>query len=299
MQYNTMYDVYQEICQKYPGAPVTYNSSYDCMSFMTEKYEVTALSNYSQPVLSIRNSAEHYQYNIGNFEDASKFFSDLVSGQISFSYDKFSRKKRLKIDGWSSSGSIVKSKVSGLLSLISGIGFQFTGGMITIAAIATAIEDYDPEILLMVPLALGSTAIGNFLVTNKDKVKFLDFLGYFAGTSVTTIPMALLITMLSEGDVPLAVALGLSAVSWAVGRIIRKAALKHVEQSDDVFLDGLPGPVNSNFTGNNTQNGNYNNYPQNADYSQNGGYGNPNIGYGSALQNENYGDYNGNNNGMM
>lgn len=245
MQYNTMYDVYQELSKRFPEAYLDYNSSYDSISYVTENYEITALSNYNQPVLSIRNSSEQYQYNVDSLEDASGFISELLSGVISFSYDEFSASKRLKIDGWTNSKRKKKEKFTGKIAMTIGLILIIFGAVFSVFNFSMLFDRSDTfwGTLCPMPVWLGLFVLGLYMVINCNKIRFLDMLGYFTGVAVTALPAAIIMAMLDSNDIPLPLGAGLSAFFWFIGRIVRKNCVKHIQESDDIFLDLIPGPV--------------------------------------------------------
>jgi hypothetical protein len=79
------------------------------------------------------------------------------------------------------------------------------------------------------------------------KVKLVDAFGYFAGVTVTTLPVALVIAGFSEGDIPGIVALILSAAFFGIGHIVRNSFVKRVKQKGkEILLKCLPGQGNQN-----------------------------------------------------
>lgn len=248
MQYNTMYDVYRELSARFPEAYLDYNSSYDSISYVTENYEITALSNYNQPFLSIRNTSEQYQYNLENLNDASGFISELLSGNIKFSYDQFSAVKRLKIDGWTNTRRKKKENTKGTFVMTAGVLLMILSAFISIFNVGLFITgggNFFDELCPM-PLWLGIFITGLFMVINCNKVRFLDIAGFCAGTSFTAFPIAVIMSMIGSGDLSIPAGVGISAFFWAIGAIVRKNCKKRIEESDDIYLDQLPGPVYEN-----------------------------------------------------
>lgn len=254
MHYNNMYEVYRELSAKHPEVTLDYDSSYDSINYVTENYEVTALSNYNQPFLSIKKPNEQYQYSTGNFEDTFKFISELISGNISMSYDEFSNAKRLKIDGWTNTQKLRKENFLGKIPLLIGIFLMLLGAVFSIVNFTMFFDGTDTFLgnLTPMPFWIALFIAGLYMVINCNKITLLDALGYLAGVSVTAFPMAVLISMLDSSDISFPAAAGLSGVFWFVGRIIRKNCKKHIDKADDIYLDQLPGPVygNQNNNGN-------------------------------------------------
>ena len=88
MNYNSMYDVYQELCAKYPNIPLAYDDSQDCVTVGSDNYSVTAYSNCGQGSVMISDNVLSYQYDSGSLADTERFLSDLVQGKVQFSLAK-------------------------------------------------------------------------------------------------------------------------------------------------------------------------------------------------------------------
>ncbi|WP_044974661.1 hypothetical protein [Ruminococcus sp. HUN007] len=248
MEYNTMYDVYMDLCTRFPELQPAYDNTRDSVSVSAGNYQVTAYSNYDKAVLMISDPftdpSAQYKLDLGSFGDAAKFLSDFITGVVQFTQTHFGKKKRLKIDGWDSIKTEVKKEVTGKLAMAAGIISMAIGGLVTAAGTLISFDDgFDAEDLMVIQMFLGLFIFGLYLVTHSSKVKFADALGYFAGVSVTTIPVAVVLESLHEKEIAWPVAALLSAAFFAIGHIVRKSFVKKIDTNDDVYLECLPGPV--------------------------------------------------------
>ena len=241
MNYNSMYDVYQELCAKYPNIPLAYDDSQDCVTVGSDNYSVTAYSNCGQGSVMISDNVLSYQYDSGSLADTEGFLSDLVQGKVQFSLAKRGQSPDLKINGWKAG--IQDQETDGKAALISGVIGMAVGALFTLFCLFLALDESDIEYVMVGQLFLGLFASGLFNTMYSKKVKLVDAFGYFAGVTVTTLPVALTIAAYSEGDIPGIVALILSAAFFGIGHIVRNSFVKRVKQKGkEILLKCLPGP---------------------------------------------------------
>ena len=178
MGYSSMYDVYEELCAKFPTASLGYDDNSDCVSVCSENYTVSA---YNPGTLMISDSVSQYQYNSGSYAETSKFLSDSQTGQGT----------ELRVNGWCGDAGDRHQESGGKAALITGVAAMSIGALFTFACICFGIEDSDPENIVVGQLFLGLFFSGLFNVMYSKKVKLVDMFGYFAGVCVTTLPAAL------------------------------------------------------------------------------------------------------------
>ena len=244
MGYSSMYDVYEELCAKFPTASLGYDDNSDCVSVCSDNFTVSA---YNQGVLMISDGVSQYQYNSGSYAETLKFLSDFTEGKVRFSQAQTGQGTELRVNGWCGEAGDRRQESGGKAALITGIAAMSIGALFTLCCIVFGLEDHDPENIVVADLFLGLFFSGLFNVMYSKKVKFVDIFGYFAGVCVTTIPSAIALQGWVDGDFPFIVAAIVTAVFFAIGHIVRNSFVKRIKQKGkEILLKCLPGPGDQN-----------------------------------------------------
>ncbi|MBP1592706.1 MAG: hypothetical protein ILP22_11795 [Oscillospiraceae bacterium] len=246
MNNSPMYSIYQTLYNSNPNMPLTYDEYTDSLSLQFDNCEVRALSNNNCPMIVVDEPDGFYKYEINDYNDTMKFLSDLVSGNISFTFLKSAFKRRLKIDGWVKSKDDNKQEVRSKVILSAGLAAMIIGALLCLIVMMAFFDDGDDDIFCILPLFLGLFVTGLRYTVHNKEMKISDAIKYFGGMTVTTLPISIIAVMFSEMEISLFPAALFSAFFCVIGWIVRSACLHTVKQHDDVFLKFLPGPSDNN-----------------------------------------------------
>lgn len=240
MNNSPMYSIYQTLYNSNPNMQLTYDEYTDSLNLKLDNCDVKAIANNDCPLIVVDEQDGFYKYEINDYNDTMKFLSDLVSGNISFTFLKSAFKRRLKIDGWVKSKDDNKHEVRSKFILSAGIGAMIIGALLTVLTFFMFFDDWDDDYFVILPFSLGLFVSGLRFTLHNKEMKISDVIKYLAGMGITTIPATIIAAMYADLDINLFEALLFSAFFFVIGWIVRGACLQTVIQHDDIFLKFLP-----------------------------------------------------------